>query len=48
MGNLFSKKTDPVLDQFIADRLENFNITKSNLQDFDLIFFQVNLLHQNV
>lgn len=39
MGNFFSKKTDPVLEQFIIDRMDNFNIIKSNLQDFDLIFF---------
>lgn len=39
MGNFLSKKNDPELEQFISDRLENFNIVKSNLQDFDLIFF---------
>ena len=39
MGNFLSKKIDSELEQFIIDRLENFNIVKSNLQDFDLIFF---------
>jgi hypothetical protein len=39
MGNFFSKKPDPEIEQFINERLENFNIIKSNLQDFDLIFF---------